>query len=103
MFYVVFLRKAKRNVIVPLEWVDDDEAQLEKFMNYGVNSNQAFRCFYSKKPAVLNTNGIPNFILILMNIQLMVRFFPTMDVTWGKYSSLNVSNLSKTNVFFRKN
>lgn len=60
MFYVVFLRKPKKNVIVPAEWVDDDEAQFEKFMNYGINSNQAFRCFYSEKPAVLNRNGIPN-------------------------------------------
>lgn len=59
MFYVVFLRKSKKNVIVPLEWVDDDEDQLEKFMNYGINSNQAFRCFYSEKSAMFDRNGIP--------------------------------------------
>lgn len=59
MFYIVYLKKPKKNVIIPLEWVDNDEAQLEKFMNYGINSNQGFRCFYTEKPAAIDRNGVP--------------------------------------------
>lgn len=57
-FVVVFLREERVNVIIPINWIDADAAQIEKFLNYGVNRNQRYRCYYNEND---NFDFHPNF------------------------------------------
>lgn len=56
MYFVAYLPKIKRNIILPLNWVKDIDDHIEKFMNYGVNSSQTFLCFYTNDPAAFDGN-----------------------------------------------
>lgn len=47
MFYVVYLTKPRKNVIIPASWIDANYKQFDKFMNNGVNKNQQFRCYFN--------------------------------------------------------
>lgn len=47
-FCVVFFPAPKKNVVIPTHWIDADESHIEKFMNYGVNRNQKYRCYYNE-------------------------------------------------------
>lgn len=57
MYFVVYLIHQKRNVVIPQNWIRDVENHIEKFMNYGVNSNQIFVCFYTNNVAAVDSNG----------------------------------------------
>lgn len=59
MFYVVYLIESKRNVILPVHWVDGNQNQLEKFINYGVNNNQKHRCYFNNNRNLFDIQ--PNF------------------------------------------
>lgn len=49
----------------------DINNHMEKFLNYGINSNQVFRCFYPSNEQAFDENGCPksefqpNFDLLL--------------------------------------
>lgn len=64
MFFVVYLLKIKKYIIVPHTWINDANSVLEKFTNLnGVNSVQEHLCFWSnKKDAKLieNEREVPN-------------------------------------------
>lgn len=71
MFFVVYLPILKRNVIIPIEWINDVGNHLEKFINNGLNKNQRFLCYYTTKAAAFigdqpDKNHAPNFGLALV-------------------------------------
>lgn len=47
-----------KNIIIPSHWLDADEKQIEKFINYGLNHNQKYRCYYNVNK---NFDFEPNF------------------------------------------
>lgn len=59
MYYVVFLPKFHRNLIVPNHWIRDDLKHHEKHMNYGLNSSQRYWCFFTNNPDAFDVYGIP--------------------------------------------
>lgn len=59
MYFVVFLKKLKKNVILPTSWVKDADDHFEKFVNNSINRNQIFRCFYTTNNDAFGENGCP--------------------------------------------
>lgn len=59
MFYVVYLQNPQVNVVIPIEWVHQHEIQWQKFVNFGLNTNQMHRVFYTEDPRAYNENGEP--------------------------------------------
>lgn len=59
MYYIVFLKKFKKNVIVPKTWIKDLKKHKEKFMDSGLNRNQTYVCFYTKDPLAFDPYGLP--------------------------------------------
>lgn len=60
MFYVVFLKVPRRNVLVPNTWVYNYESQMNKDMFHGVNPAQSVLCFYS--PDAYDDAGLPQIV-----------------------------------------
>lgn len=58
MYFIVYIIKAQKYVVIPERWILNVEDHFEKFLNYGVNSNQKFVCFWSNSPAARDENGI---------------------------------------------
>lgn len=59
MFYVVFLVKLKKVVVIPKTWIKDHQTQWVKFVNYGINSGQKYLVYYTTKNESKNENGEP--------------------------------------------
>lgn len=59
MYFVVFIFQTKNYIVVPATWLIELSAHTEKFMNYGVNSNQTFRVFYTTNVDAFDANGVP--------------------------------------------
>lgn len=58
MYYVVFLVKPRKYIVIPHNWLrDGDNLIMEKFINQGLNSNQKHLCFWSEE----GFDGAPNF------------------------------------------
>lgn len=57
MFYIVYLVKPRKNVIIPASWLDANYEQVDKFMFHGVNTNQRFRCFFNDE--LRDGDGVP--------------------------------------------
>lgn len=57
MFVVVYLKDAKKNIIVPEEWIFDLDEQ--KLKNHGANSNQNYLVFWSYY-GIYGDDDIPN-------------------------------------------
>lgn len=47
MYFVVFLKALKKNVVLPTSWIENITNHFEKFLNYSLNSSQTFRCFHT--------------------------------------------------------
>lgn len=60
MWFVVYLKKLNKNVILPESWIKDIGDHYEKFMNYSVNSSQSFLCYYTTNQAAFDMNNQPN-------------------------------------------
>lgn len=71
-FVVVYLVDAKRNVIVPENWVQD--LNNAKLKNLGKNSNQIFLMFWSSTNDEANWDKEPNF-----GAPLVKDYCPTHD------------------------
>lgn len=56
MFVVVFIKAAKKKIVIPEEWIYDVNQELLK--NKGVNSNREVLVFWSK--SAIDANGWPN-------------------------------------------
>lgn len=59
MYYIVYLKDWKKNVIVPKQWIKDVKLHKEKFYNNSVNSSQIFTCFYTNNPNAFDQDGFP--------------------------------------------
>lgn len=72
MFYVIYLLKVKKFVVIPINWVKEYEKHWHKFINYGINSGQSYLVYYTEKAESKNENGepygMPNFFLSLNKI-----------------------------------
>lgn len=75
MYFIVYLEKLRKNVILPTTWIKDIDDHMEKFFNYGLNTVQQFKCFYTKNEMAFEPiNGLPfssypaNFDLPLNNL-----------------------------------
>lgn len=56
MYFIVRFSEANVVVIVPQVWILDIERHWEKFVNFSMNKNQKFLCFYS-----VDMNAAPDF------------------------------------------
>lgn len=61
MFFVVYLLKLKKNVILPTSWVKDVDDHFEKFVNNSINRNKKFRCYYTTNMDLFEQNGCPKY------------------------------------------
>lgn len=59
MYYVVYLVRFKRNIIVPQNWILRIQDHWEKFINNGLNKNQKFVCFWTDNQMAFDENGTP--------------------------------------------
>lgn len=71
MFFVMYLFTLKKNVIIPIQWINDVGKHLEKFIYNGLNKNQWFLCYYTTKEDAFiddrpNENYAPDFDLALV-------------------------------------
>lgn len=48
MYYVAYLSRFDVNIVVPVEWVYQNDEQWAKFVNMGLNANQKHRIFYTE-------------------------------------------------------
>lgn len=60
MFFVAFLLKTKKTVVIPKTWIKGHEKQWAKFVNYGINSGQTFLVYHTTKEESKNENGEPS-------------------------------------------
>lgn len=58
-WFVVFLEKLNKNVVLPGSWIKNIRDHYEKFLNYTVNSSQKFLCFYTTNEAAFDMNNLP--------------------------------------------
>lgn len=74
MFLVVFLPRTNDFTVIPENWLHDNKKQAEKFLSYGINSNQLHVFFYTDNLDARDANGIilqnfePNFDASFDNI-----------------------------------
>lgn len=59
MFFVVYLKALKRNVVLPATWIHEIGSHFEKFMNRSINSSQWYLCYYTTNNNAF-VNGRPN-------------------------------------------
>lgn len=59
MYFVVFLKVLKKNIIVPKTWIKDLKKHKEKFMDLGLNGNQTYECFYTNDPEAFDEHDMP--------------------------------------------
>lgn len=60
MYFVVFIHASKQYHIIPSTWIQEIDANWQKFVNNGLNSNQKYTFFYSECQGALNGDGEPN-------------------------------------------
>lgn len=58
MYFVVYILKAKRCVVVPYTWIADLQNHLELFLNRGINANKQHKVFYTDNPRAF-ANDLP--------------------------------------------
>lgn len=69
MYYIVYILENNAYAIVPENWIKDIDDHKEKFLNYSINSNQAYVCFWTQSRAARFPNRMlkldfePNFNL----------------------------------------
>lgn len=91
MYFVVYIRKLKKNVVLPSKWIRDIDDHLEKFINYGINSSQKFLCYYTNNEAAFDNEMRPN-----PNFQpnFATRMIDEIDID-GQYGGCFVAKLKK--------
>lgn len=48
MYFVVYFIRAEKYLVIPKHWIYQHEIALQKFINYSLNSNQKFMCYYAQ-------------------------------------------------------
>lgn len=60
MYFVVFLHKLNKNVVVPSTWIRGmNNDQMEKFVRMSLNRSQRFLCYYTSNEAAFEQNMCP--------------------------------------------
>lgn len=57
MYYIVYLLVPKVTVVIPENWIRWVNVHMEKFLNYGVNSNQTYICYWTDSENARDING----------------------------------------------
>lgn len=60
MYFIVYLEKLNKNVILPATWIKNIEQHFEKFMNRSINRSQAQLCYYTTNAEAFETNNTAN-------------------------------------------
>lgn len=60
MYIVVFLKEAKKRLVVPDKWIMDFEIHMAKFLNYGLNRNQIYHVYWTENTTRFDENGVPD-------------------------------------------
>lgn len=47
MYFIVYLKALRKNVVLPATWIHEIGSHFEKFMNKSINSSQWFLCYYT--------------------------------------------------------
>lgn len=47
-YFVVYFIEAEKYLVIPKHWIFQHEIALQKFINYSLNSNQIFMCYYAQ-------------------------------------------------------
>lgn len=82
MYFVVFIRALKQYQIIPTTWVQEIDANWQKFVNNGLNSNQEYTFFYSEQHGAFSDEGKPN-IDYVPNFTNEIRLFPEEGCYYG--------------------
>lgn len=48
MYFVVYFIDAEQYLVIPKRWIFDYKIAIQKFMNYSLNCNQKFMCYFAK-------------------------------------------------------
>lgn len=83
MFFGVFFLQPSVHVIIPKTWIQGIDDHWEKFVNFSLNHNQTFRCFYSQELNALDVQGQPN-VNFVPNFELDLAEFPNEGCYFGK-------------------
>lgn len=57
-FIVARAKNFKKKLVLPVKWIFD--LQTSKLVNYSINTNQPFLCYYSSKVEHYNEDGVPD-------------------------------------------
>lgn len=60
MYYVVYLIDVKDFVVIPVEWLRDNDIYFERLVNYSLNSAQTHLCYWSSNADAITMDGQPN-------------------------------------------
>lgn len=76
MYFVVFLHKLNKNVVLPSTWIRGmDNGQMEKFVKRSLNRSQRFMCYYTTNKAAFvadcpDMDFVPDFQTMVNEIGL---------------------------------
>lgn len=59
MYFVVYIIKLNKHVVVPATWIKGIAKQFEKFVNSSLNRSQKFLCYYTTNEAAF-IDGCPD-------------------------------------------
>lgn len=73
MYFVVYIEKLKKDVILPHKWINGIRKQFEKFVNGTLKGPQLFLCYFTTNPDAFvdgrpDVNFVPNFDVMVENI-----------------------------------
>lgn len=60
MFYVVYLVDVDDFIVIPEDWLRDNDIYHERFVNYSLNNAQTHLCYWSSHADAITRNGEPN-------------------------------------------
>lgn len=76
MYFIVYIHSIKQHRVVPTKWMREFDLHTEKFMNYGVNSNQSFLVFWTDDLSAFDIDGIPHLNVIANEAAAIRDDFP---------------------------
>lgn len=59
MYFIVYLEKLNKNVVLPTTWIKDIELHFEKFINRSINRSQLQLCYYTTNTEAFEANSRP--------------------------------------------
>lgn len=59
MYFIVYLEKLNKNVILPSNWIKNIDLHFEKFINRSINRSQAQLCYYTTNAEAFEADNCP--------------------------------------------